>query len=232
MKAYMKNIVFILAGVLLAPFAFADATSNVNVGIDQGGNNIFVKSGGTVTVESGGTMDVQAGSTMTVAADMTPTGALDLSSVSSLSIPPGGFSQGADQGHVRASVTVSSAEILALNAAPKTLVAAPGAGKALILQGAYLFMDYATTAYDGIAAAEDLSIKYTDGSGVEVAQIETTGFLDQANDERRYGYASSAAAIEPAFNAPLVLHLLTGEIATGDSPVEIVIYYKIIDDAE
>ncbi len=125
-----------------------------------------------------------------------------------------------------ATVTVSSAELLALNATPKTLVAAPGAGKALVLVAAELWLDYATTAYGGIAAGEDLAVKYTDASGATLATVETTGFLDATADAFRYVEPTTTAAVTPAANAPLVLHLLSGEIATGDSPLKLRLLYR------
>ena len=125
-------------------------------------------------------------------------------------------------------ITLTSAELLALNATPKTLLAAPGAGSALVFEGATLFLDYATTAYDGVAEGEDLTIRYTNGSGQLVATIETTGFLDQATDQLRYVYPATTAAITPVANAAMVLHLSTGEIATGDSPLKIQINYRVV----
>jgi hypothetical protein len=129
-----------------------------------------------------------------------------------------------------ADVTVSTAELLALNTTPKQLVAAPGAGNILVLELAQLWLDFATTAYDGIAAGEDLSIKYTNGSGVEVAQIEATGFLDGTADETRYVKAASAAAVQPVANAALVLHMLTGNIATGNSPLKVRTFYRVLPE--
>ncbi len=130
-------------------------------------------------------------------------------------------------------VTITTAQVLALNATPIQLVPAPGVGNALIFEGAIVMLDYATTAYDGIAAGEDLAIKYTDGSGLEVGRSETTGFLDQAADEKRWIYPQQAAPaavsdIEPVENAAFVLHLLTAEIATGDSPLHVKIYYRVV----
>lgn len=125
-----------------------------------------------------------------------------------------------------ATVTVSSAELLALNASPKTLIAAPAAGKALILVAAELWLDFATTKYDGIAAGEDLTIRYTDGSGALLATIETDPFLAAEADAFRYVEPTTTAAITPVAEAPLVLHLSTGEIATGDSPLKVRITYR------
>lgn len=129
-----------------------------------------------------------------------------------------------------ADVTVSTAEVLGLNTTPKTLVAAPGAGNLLVLEFAQLWLDFNTTAYDGIASGEDLSIKYTNASGAEVAQIEATGFLDGTADETRYIKAASAAAVQPVANAPLVLSMLVGNIATGNSPVKVRTFYRVLPE--
>lgn len=128
-----------------------------------------------------------------------------------------------------ADVTITSAQLLALNATPQTLVAAPGAGRALIFMGAQLMLDYNSAAYDGIAAGEDLSVKYNNGSGAEVAQIEATGFLDATADAYRYAHPASTAAVTPVANVPLVLHMLVGEIATGNSPLRVRVFYRNVN---
>lgn len=125
-----------------------------------------------------------------------------------------------------ATVTVSSAELLALNATPKTLIAAPGSGKALILVAAEFWLDYESAAYAGIASGEDLTLRYTDGSGALLATVETTGFLDATADAFRYVAPTTTAAYAPVAAAPLVLHLSTGEIATGDSPLKLRLLYR------
>ena len=125
-------------------------------------------------------------------------------------------------------VEITTTELLALFTTAIDIVPAPGAGKALILLGAILFLDYNSAAYGGIAAGEDLTINYTDKNGAVLATIETTGFLDQTNDEVRYVYAASAAAITPVANAVLCLHLLVGNITTGDSPLKLRVYYRVV----
>jgi hypothetical protein len=127
-----------------------------------------------------------------------------------------------------ATVTITSPQLLALNATPKTLVAAPGSGLINVFRGLTLHKP-AGTAYGGIASGEDLVVKYTNGSGVEVsAQIETTGFLDQTTLQQRFvGLPASAVTLTP--NAALVLHLLVGEITTGDTPLYAKIIYDTID---
>lgn len=134
-------------------------------------------------------------------------------------------------------VQLSSAEVLALNATPIELVGAPGAGKALIFEGAVVHKP-AGTAYAGIAAGEDLSIKYTNGSGVEVGVLEMTGFADQTTAQARYirpidaraaVTAGAPSSITPAANAALVAHMLVGEITTGDSVINLRIYHRVVD---
>lgn len=146
-------------------------------------------------------------------------------------INPAYISTGAPARGLALDVLVSSAELLALNATPKTLVPAPGAGYAIIFKGAEIFKP-AGTAYGGIAAGEDLSVKYTNGAGAEVGQCEATGFLDQATAQSRYCRAHTAAslnsAITPVENAALVLHMLVGEITTGDSPLHVRVSYDIV----
>jgi hypothetical protein len=130
-------------------------------------------------------------------------------------------------------VTVSSAQLLALNATPKTLVAAPGAGFAIIPKRVLIYKP-AGTAYAGVAAGEDLVLKYTDGSGAQCSSvIETTGFLDQATAQTRVAHAPGsmttvAGDYTPVANAALVLHLLSGEIITGTSPLYVKVWYDVV----
>lgn len=134
----------------------------------------------------------------------------------------------ADGGIRYAEVTISTAELLALNATPKTIVAAPGAGIVLVPLALAVILDYAGVAYNGIAAGEDLALRYTDGSGAIAFTVEATGFLDATADAIRTGGidAAAAAAITPVANAPLVMHMTTGEIATGTSPLRVKLWYS------
>jgi hypothetical protein len=134
-------------------------------------------------------------------------------------------------------VTISSAQVLALNATPITLVAAPGAGFAVVFEGAHVYKA-AGTAYGGIAAGEDLAISYTSGAGEDVGVCETTGFLDQATAQQRYVRPQAAALaagtvseVAPVANAPLVASLLVGEITTGDSAVKVRVFYRVLRTA-
>ncbi len=128
---------------------------------------------------------------------------------------------------------VTAGELLALNATAIEMVAAPGAGKALIFLGAALQYDFNSAACTGVAAGEDLVFKYTSSAGEQVSpHVETTGMIDQTNDELRWVNPVSGDAVvsdvNPIANAALVLHLLVGEVATCDSPLDVRIYYRVI----
>jgi hypothetical protein len=127
---------------------------------------------------------------------------------------------------------ISTAQVLALFATPITVLAAPGAGLAIIFKGAMIDKP-AGTAYAGVAAGEDLYFRYTDASGVIVGEVETTGFLDQVTDQVRYCAPLSAAAapvssFTPVANAVLKFGLLSGEITTGTSAILLRITYSIV----
>lgn len=134
----------------------------------------------------------------------------------------------------RRRAVVTSAQLLALFATPIEIVPAPGAGKALIFEGVLIHKP-AGVAYAGIAAGEDLAVKYTNAAGLEVGQCETTGFLDSTSSLirwcRAHTAASGASQIVAVANAALVLHLLVAEIITGDQPLNMEVHYRVVDAA-
>lgn len=124
-------------------------------------------------------------------------------------------------------ITITTAQVLALNTTPITLVTSPGSGKAIVPVFALLFLDFNSVAYDGIASGEDLALRYTNGSGEIAGQVEATGFLEASADAHRVAQFSGLAV--PTANADLVLHMTTGNIATGNSPLKIKLFYRTVD---
>ncbi len=124
-------------------------------------------------------------------------------------------------------VTVSSAQLLALNATPVALAPAPGAGKVLEFVSAHAFFDATATAYAGVGATEDLAIRFTDASGAIVSTtLEVTGFLDQTTDQVRT-FKPIVTDLTPVVNAALVLHMLNGEITTGTGVLYVDVVVRI-----
>jgi uncharacterized membrane-anchored protein len=128
---------------------------------------------------------------------------------------------------------ITSAQLLALNATPQAILPAPAAGLAYVIRRVAIYKP-AGTAYAGIASGEDLVLKYTNGSGAQISSvIETTGFLDQATAQTRVAHQpgstlTTAADYTPVAAAAVVLHLLTGEITTGTSPLHVRVLYDLI----
>lgn len=128
---------------------------------------------------------------------------------------------------------VPTASVLALNATPFTILAAPGAGVAIVPLRVAIYKP-AGTAYAGIAAGEDLVLKYTNGSGAQVSSvIEATGFLDQTTAQTRLAFppattGATAGDITPVANAAVVLHMLTGEVTTGNSDLYVELFYDLM----
>lgn len=126
-------------------------------------------------------------------------------------------------------VTITTAELLALRATPKTLVAAPGAGLFLEFVSLALLLDFNTIGYT--ETADNAAVRYTDGSGVIVSQaIEMTGFIDQVADTMTMGLPKidPIAAKAGCENKALVLHNTgDGEWAAGNSPVRAKISYAV-----
>jgi len=128
-----------------------------------------------------------------------------------------------------AEVAISSSEILNLRATPKTLVAAPAAGKFLEFISLQLFLDYGSIAYT--ESSDNLAVKLTDGSGAAVSQaIETTGFIDQTADTMTNALPKIDAIVAAASATAkaLVLHNTgDGEYALGNSVMGAKVAYRV-----
>ena len=134
-------------------------------------------------------------------------------------------------GSLVSEVAVTSAELLALAAAPKTLVAAPGAGLLARFNKIELYLDFNTTAYTITNAGDDISVRYTDGAGAIVSQtLQAQGFLDATEDAYLQGQAVDEVGGDLAdhANQALVLdNIGAAEWTLGDSPVTVRVHYSI-----
>lgn len=154
---------------------------------------------------------------------------LDGLEVSGMAVNTGTFPANTKVIRKTAKVEITSAQLLALNATPITLVAAPGAGILSVFDEIIVYKP-AGTAYAGIAAGEDLAVKYTNSSGAQVnTSLETTGFLDQTTAQTRVS-RPIVTEYTPVANAALVLHLLSGEITTGDQSLYVIIQYHTVEN--
>lgn len=132
--------------------------------------------------------------------------------------------------------TITTAQLLALNTTPITVVPAAPAGFANVFESAAVYLPYNSIVYT-IAAGKDLSFRYTDGSGLQLGGVETTGFLDTAASAIRLSLAyrivsaTAVSDITPVTAAPIVLHMLSGNVTAGNSDLHVKVYYTLMPTA-
>lgn len=131
-------------------------------------------------------------------------------------------------------VSITAANVKLIRATPISLVAAPGAGFVTEFISAVLKLTAGSEVLT--ESADNLAVKYTDGSGVAVSEtIENTGFIDQAADTQTQTQALKDAIVVStgAENQALVLHNTgDGEIAgnaSDDAVLDVYISYRIHD---
>jgi hypothetical protein len=129
-----------------------------------------------------------------------------------------------------ATVTVSSAELLALYTTAKQLVAAPAAGKVLeFISGTLSYVKGGTT-YT-IGSSTNLSVKYKDKTGADVSSTRaTTGFIDQSSSQYSMvrPLAATLALDANAVAQPLCLALVGGNPTGGDGTLTVNVVYRTI----
>jgi len=137
-----------------------------------------------------------------------------------------------DEGVLKtAEVLVTSAELLAINATPKVLVAAQ-ADKIVEFISAVLILDYNSLAYANNGL---LGIYETDASGALLSGTTTlAAFLAKTADTviKLNPAADATPSVVPQAllpNKDIVLTQDTGESITGDSPVRVKVAYRVWD---
>ena len=119
----------------------------------------------------------------------------------------------------------STTQVRALNSTIREVIPAPPDGKFIALEKVVVTKPVGT-AFGGIAAGEDLEFRYTDASGLEIMDIETTGFLSLAVHAVRIGAVAVADYI-PVVGAAIILR--NSGALTGGSPIYVQCFYRIVD---
>jgi hypothetical protein len=134
--------------------------------------------------------------------------------------------------------TITSAQILALNATPIELIAAPAAGTAIVVDEIQLFLDFGAAAYVA-GAGEDLTIQYSGGVVVASIDNDAVTFLTDAADEHWYGKCDQIYTVGASGSGDGILlstidaealqvTIATGEVTTGDSDIKYSIKYRVV----
>lgn len=128
-------------------------------------------------------------------------------------------------------VTLSSANILALFTTPQVLIAAPGAGKMILVEDVFATMVYNSTTYACNAAGASLFYK-SDASGQAVGATITQGFIQSASGTNfqyvRGGTSAVTDVTANLANQPVAIKASTSDPTTGNSVIKIRVYYRVV----
>ena len=117
---------------------------------------------------------------------------------------------------------------------PIELIAAPGAGQLVEVVSAVLVLDYGTAAYVETDAPDDLALEYDGGTGTQIATWDSTAFATATADTIEQVNATSIAAYGATTNVNknVVLTNTGADWTTGDSPVRVIVNYRIHSDLD
>lgn len=143
---------------------------------------------------------------------------------------------------LKASVSLTSAQLLTLGSIPVEIVPAPGAGKTILPLGALYRYKAKTTAYDLSAATSPVLSLQTNpnpSSNNIVAELSNAGTfgVDTLTDSQAlfFSEANSLDADAPNENAPLIVTTIDTsasnagfDMTLGDGTMEVTVIYAIV----
>jgi hypothetical protein len=125
-----------------------------------------------------------------------------------------------------ARVNLSAANLIAMNGAPITLIPAPGAGRAIVVEEIIFKMIRTATPFTGGGAVE---FRYTNGAGAQVTGTLAATILTTAGAATTHNKLNGVeASLVPAANAPLVITNATAAFAAGTGTAVVEVRYKIV----
>lgn len=121
---------------------------------------------------------------------------------------------------------LTAAQMDTLNATPVEILAAPGSGLAIIVEGILTKIVPGATPFE--LGSGTLAFQYTDGSGAAVATAVPNANVEAAATDY---YRSVGLAVVPVVNAKIVAKA-SADVTAGDGAVYGRIYYRVIKTAE
>jgi hypothetical protein len=157
------------------------------------------------------------------------TGAITLNSAGVATIPNNYVTQAmlayTPVEYYEAELSITSAQVLALNGTPLTIVAAPGSGKYIDVVSATSQMTYVSAAY-----ATNTTLQLIN-DGATVAQAQDTAILISTvtkNTKFQQVTAATAGQTQIIANTALQVKVGTGNPITGDSAIKVSVIYRIV----
>lgn len=149
---------------------------------------------------------------------------MDTCNITSLTKGEKGDTGIAGNGYLIAKVTLTTAQVLALNTTPVQLVAAPGVNYAILVLKSSARLNYNTIPY---ATNLVLGIGHPTAS---VSQETITGLLGASIIKTQNGLSIGSSATETQLieNAAVNVNVLVGNPTAGNSSVDIYLTYRII----
>ena len=123
-------------------------------------------------------------------------------------------------------VFITAAQMLALHSTNVEVIPDPGDGRVIIVEEVLAYKP-AGTAYGSVGSGDDLEFRYHNNTGQEIMDIETTGFLNQATEQRRVGRPAVTDSAPWATREVIVR--LGAAVTTGDTGLHLKVFYHVLE---
>lgn len=124
-----------------------------------------------------------------------------------------------------ATVNLTAAQIIAMNATPVSLIAAPGAGMAIIVDNITLKMVTTATGFTGGGALE---FRYTNASGAKVSADIAAAVVTAGAGTSFTNVRGVTTSLTPVANAAIVITNATAAFAAGTGTAVVTIQYHVV----